>query len=178
MRLISVIYVSASLVLASFAAPVNHPSDIAQAHLVHSIPLLFSPCNPIPIKGPDKSLSAAGSDLFNALDLTARVGTLAVVSLHEGLKRAQQRGTAKSEYYIGIQEVSDSLAEHTINSTCSKGTFHIRLFMSRTSALSHTATTSCDASTGSLGRIWPDKTHPAAPELFANHLATRITATS
>ncbi|KAJ6600327.1 hypothetical protein DFH09DRAFT_1070140 [Mycena vulgaris] len=72
MRLISVIHVSASLVLASFAAPVNHPAVIAQVNPVHTIPLFFSPSHLIPMKDPNKSLPRAGSDLFDELDLTAR----------------------------------------------------------------------------------------------------------
>ncbi|KAJ7717896.1 hypothetical protein B0H14DRAFT_3901181 [Mycena olivaceomarginata] len=51
-----------------------------------------------------------------------------------------------AEFLRDTQSASDSLAEHTINSTCSKSTFHIGLLMSQTLALSHTATTSCDAS--------------------------------
>ncbi|KAJ7934647.1 hypothetical protein B0H13DRAFT_1854948 [Mycena leptocephala] len=83
------------------------------------------------------------------------------------------------------QEVSDSLAEHTINSTCPKSTFHIGLLMSQTFALPHNATTSCDASrpacdvsTGALVPTLLDReyqTRLATPELSENHSATRVT---
>ncbi|KAJ7435573.1 hypothetical protein B0H11DRAFT_1937403 [Mycena galericulata] len=76
------------------------------------------------------------------------------------------------------QEVSDSLAEHTINSTCSTSTFHIGLLISQTLAFSHMADTSCDVSTGSPAPAFPDREYQArlaAPELSENDSTTRVT---
>ncbi|KAF8187228.1 hypothetical protein K438DRAFT_1764866 [Mycena galopus ATCC 62051] len=46
------------------------------------------------------------------------------------MRTAELRGLQREDGRSG-QEVSDSLAEHTINSTCSKGTFHIGVLMSQ-----------------------------------------------
>ncbi|KAJ7433429.1 hypothetical protein B0H11DRAFT_2208891 [Mycena galericulata] len=76
---------------------------------------------------------------------------------------AESDGLKFTATCLQAQEVSDSLAEHTINCTCSKGTFHIGLFISQTLVFSHTVTTSGDASrpaydvsTGSLVPTLPD----------------------